>query len=76
MVVVCLGAIAWHAALRQWSPDTRPRPPFTHLAEQGAGAVTLLASYHPSRQNTNTGRLTPEQFDAVFTRAREKLEYM
>lgn len=84
-VVVALGQIAWNATLqRARSVDPAsfpaPRPKFGHGVEtqvrvSAAGApVTLLASYHPSRQNTNTGRLTRAMLDAVLLRARELVE--
>ena len=68
-VVLCLGAFAWEAALRIVAPDRRPRPRFGHGAEL-AGAPALLGSYHPSQQNTFTGRLTEEMLDSVLVRAR------
>ncbi len=69
-VVVCLGGFAWAAAARLVA--LRPRPRFGHGAEARApGDRTLLGCYHPSQQNTFTGRLTPEMIDAVFERARE-----
>jgi len=72
--VLCLGAIAWRAALdaleRRGALLPRPRPAFAHGAElRLPGAPALLASYHVSRQNTQTGRLTPTMFDAVLARA-------
>jgi len=84
-VVVALGQIAWTTMLgraRSIDPGSvpSPRPAFAHGAETrvriraGAPAVTLLGSYHPSRQNTNTGRLTRPMLDAVLLRARELME--
>ncbi len=80
-VVVALGQIAWNAMLQRASrvdpaSVATPRPKFGHGAEarvriKGAKTITLLASYHPSRQNTNTGRLTRAMLDAVLLRARE-----
>lgn len=69
-VVVCLGAFAWDAALRLLGP-VRPRPRFGHLAEAEVGGLRLLGSFHPSQQNTFTGKLTEPMTDAVFVRARE-----
>ena len=69
-VVVCLGAFAWEAALRQLAPRLRPRP-LRARAEARPAAVTLLGCFHPSQQNTFTGRLTPAMIDAVLERARE-----
>jgi len=73
-VLVALGAIAWDAALahlvRRGLQLPRPRPRFGHGAElRLAGGPALLGSYHPSRQNTNTGRLTPAMLDGVLARA-------
>jgi uracil-DNA glycosylase family 4 len=68
-VVVCLGAFAWDAACRLYG--IRPRPKFGHLAEFEAEAITLVGCFHPSQQNTFTGKLTEPMLDAVFTRARE-----
>jgi uracil-DNA glycosylase family 4 len=68
-VIVCLGAFAWDAALRILG-GARPRPKFGHLAEARVGAYTLLGSFHPSQQNTFTGKLTVPMTDAVFHRAR------
>jgi uracil-DNA glycosylase len=78
--IVCLGGFAWQAI---WPAlDScgfvlpRPRPAFGHGAEvtlrsrQRPGGVLLIGCYHPSQQNTFTGRVTPAMLDAVFTRAR------
>jgi uracil-DNA glycosylase family 4 len=76
-VVLCLGAFAWDAALRltlavgtPGVPVPRPRPRFGHGAELAGERYTLLGCYHPSQQNTFTGRLTGEMIDAVLLRAR------
>lgn len=67
-VVVCLGGFGYDAACRHFG--VRPKPRFGHLVEVPvAGGPTLLCSYHPSQQNTFTGRLTTEMFNAVFERA-------
>ena len=69
-VVVCLGGFAYEAACGEFG--VRPRPRFGHAVEAEApNGLTLLCSYHPSQQNTFTGRLTEPMLDAVFTRARE-----
>jgi uracil-DNA glycosylase len=68
-VIVCLGAFAWDAACRLYG--IRPRPKFAHGAEfepPGRGPV-LLGCFHPSQQNTFTGKLTEPMMDAVFGRA-------
>jgi uracil-DNA glycosylase family 4 len=65
-VIVCLGAFAWDAALRLVGLP-RPWPRFAH----GGEAAPLLGCYHPSQQNTFTGRLTEEMMDQVFARAKE-----
>jgi uracil-DNA glycosylase family 4 len=66
-VVVCLGAFAYDVATSMFA--VRPKPKFGHLAEVEAGERTLLCSFHPSQQNTFTGRLTEPMLDAVFLRA-------
>ncbi len=73
-VIVALGGFAWAASLaaltRAGEQAPSPRPRFGHGAEIAVGAdLTLLGTYHPSQQNTFTGRLTKPMLDAVFTRA-------
>ena len=71
-VLVCLGAFAWDGALRalrQLGCSTIPRPRFGHAAEAAVGPYRLLGSYHPSQQNTFTGRLTAAMLDGVLQRA-------
>jgi uracil-DNA glycosylase family 4 len=82
-VVVALGSYAWDGALRAarelGAEVPRPKPRFGHGAEatlspgQGAGVreLRLLGCFHPSQQNTFTGKLTEPMIDAVFARARE-----
>jgi uracil-DNA glycosylase family 4 len=73
-VIVALGAYAWDGALLALETvgrEPKPRPRFGHLAEATVGRYVLLGSYHPSQQNTFTGRLTPEMLDAAMARARE-----
>ena len=70
-VVVCLGAFAWDAALRLRGEVPRPRPRFGHGAELAGPPWTMLGCFHPSQQNTFTGRLTPDMLDAILGRARE-----
>ena len=77
-VIVCLGALAWQAALRLLSTreqpapasGAQPRPRFTHGAELSGERYALLGCYHPSQQNTFTGVLTETMIDAVFARAK------
>jgi uracil-DNA glycosylase family 4 len=69
-VIVCLGGFAWDAALRTLDAP-RPRPRFGHGVCYDTGSLILLGCYHPSQQNTFTGRLTEPMIDAVFGRARE-----
>ena len=72
-VVVCLGSFAWDGALRALAARgliTKPRPRFAHGAEAVIGPYTLIGSYHPSQQNTFTGRLTTAMLDRIFRRAR------
>jgi uracil-DNA glycosylase family 4 len=72
-VIVCLGGFAWDGVLRALRdlghrPGRKPR--FGHGAEAGVGPFTLVGGYHPSQQNTFTGRLTEPMLDAVFAQAR------
>jgi uracil-DNA glycosylase len=69
-VIVCLGGFAWDAATRTLKVP-RPRPKFAHGAEHREGELTLLGCYHPSQQNTFTGKLTEAMMDQVLDRARE-----
>ena len=73
--IVALGGFAWDGVLRAvralGSDPPRPRPRFSHGAEIDLDRWTLLGSYHPSQQNTFTGRLTEPMLDQIFVRARE-----
>ncbi len=76
-VLVCLGAYAWDGALRALLAhgyEARPRPRFAHRAEVSVGPYTMLGTFHPSQQNTFTGRLTRDMFVEVFRRARALAE--
>jgi uracil-DNA glycosylase family 4 len=69
-VVLALGQIAWQSVLRCMGVTPLARHPFAHGAElEVTGWPKLLASYHPSRQNTNTGVLTRPMWRAIFSRA-------
>ena len=71
-VLVALGQFGWDAALRALAAlghTAVPKPRFGHGAEAVVGPYTLLGTYHPSQQNTFTGRLTPEMLQAVIGRA-------
>jgi uracil-DNA glycosylase family 4 len=78
-LVVCLGGFAWDAALRLRAAaglaNPRPRPRFGHdvLFDPG-DRLPLLGCFHPSQQNTFTGRLTEGMMEAVFARARALVE--
>ena len=82
-VVVALGKIgfdAWLQLLRRRGGVPSPRPQFGHGvvvqmdgAKMGEGLPTLIGCYHPSRQNTNTGRLTAPMMESVFKKARRLL---
>ena len=72
-VLVALGSFAWDGALRAaralGEPVPRPKPRFGHGSEAELGRWTLIGSFHPSQQNTFTGKLTAPMLDAVFARA-------
>jgi uracil-DNA glycosylase family 4 len=69
-VIVALGRIGFEAACRllgERGTVIRPKPPFGHgLTYEPPGGPIVIASYHPSRQNTNTRKLTPFMLDSVF----------
>ena len=74
-VIVALGAYAWESAFRAIATvageDRRPRPRFGHGSSANAGSYAVIGSYHPSQQNTFTGRLTQEMLRSVLQRAVE-----
>jgi len=74
-VVIALGHFGWDATLRAFAslghPAARPLPRFGHGAEANVGPWALIGSYHPSQQNTFTGRLTAPMLRAVLARAKE-----
>jgi uracil-DNA glycosylase family 4 len=76
-VILALGQIAFDGALAALAEAgvelPSPRPPFAHGAEYDLGKYALVATYHPSRQNTQTGRLTAAMFDVIFEKVRRKL---
>jgi uracil-DNA glycosylase family 4 len=74
--ILALGAFAWDGALRALrgigAELPRPRPRFGHEAEAQVGRWAMVGSYHPSQQNTFTGRLTESMLDAAIARALER----
>jgi uracil-DNA glycosylase family 4 len=72
--VVALGGFAWDGVLKALPAlgvlVPRPKPRFGHGAEVDLGRFTMIGTYHPSQQNTFTGKLTEPMMDAVFERAR------
>jgi len=70
-VVVCLGAFAWDAAFRLRGSTPRPRPRFGHGVLVEGEPWAVLGCFHPSQQNTFTGKLTPGMLDEVLALARE-----
>jgi uracil-DNA glycosylase family 4 len=81
-VIVALGKIAfdaWLQLLRRRGMTLRPRPQFAHdavvkMSDGPSGPHVLIGCYHPSRQNTNTGKLTPAMMAGVFKKARKLIE--
>ena len=77
-VVICLGGISFDRTLRVLRDRGRsvpsPKPKFAHAVEVTVDGWTVIGSYHPSQQNTFTGRLTEDMLDAVFARARELID--
>jgi uracil-DNA glycosylase family 4 len=74
--IVCLGRIGFDAAWRLLAARgtmVRPKPAFEHGGLYRTTGLTVIGSYHPSRQNTNTGRLTPPMLESVFRLARREL---
>jgi uracil-DNA glycosylase family 4 len=75
--VVALGKIAWDAWLKvcvtRGVAIPKPRPVFGHGETVAIGGLKLFGVYHPSRQNTNTGLLTPTMYDEVFRSVRKSL---
>jgi uracil-DNA glycosylase len=72
-VILALGAFAWDGVLRALASlglGMRPKPRFEHAAEAPVGPFTLLGCFHPSQQNTFTGKLTAAMLDEVLVRAR------
>ena len=73
-VVIALGGFAWRAALQMLRtggvPVPTPAPQFGHNATAELDGVALIGCFHPSQQNTFTGKLTPQMLDAVFARAK------
>jgi len=76
-VIVALGRFAFDAAIASigLTEESKGRPKFKHAAEAKlASGVTLIASFHPSQQNTFTGKLTEPMFDRIFERARNVIK--
>jgi len=76
-VIVALGLFGWEAAFRSLEAlgyPVRPRPRFGHGAEARVGPYHVISSFHPSQQNTFTGRLTAPMLEAVLRRAKDLAE--
>ncbi|MEO0451532.1 MAG: uracil-DNA glycosylase [Pseudomonadota bacterium] len=72
-VLLCLGKISHDSTVRALGLRLKDHA-FGHASEYKIGDLTLLSSYHCSRYNTNTGRLTTEMFESVFNRAKSLIE--
>jgi uracil-DNA glycosylase family 4 len=76
--IVCLGAVAYQEVLRLLAARQvgvpRPRKRFAHGLMVETGGPTVICSYHPSQQNTFTGRLTEQMLDRIFAGARDRLQ--
>lgn len=77
-VVLGLGKIGYTAAINAFEKtkqfDHKTKKPFSHNTEFTAGGLTFIGSYHPSQQNTFTGKLTEKMFDGIFKRCRDVLD--
>ena len=75
--ILCLGSFSWQGVLSILASRgqvTKPKLKFGHAATAQVGPYTLIGSYHPSQQNTFTGKLTQPMFDDVFKKAREVIQ--
>jgi uracil-DNA glycosylase len=76
-IVLALGKIAWDAWFQHLARSglrLRPRPTFAHGAIiEPAGSLTIIGAYHPSRQNTNTGKLTAGMYDELLRMVKDRL---
>ncbi len=79
-ILLALGGIAWETSLALLRsigvPIPRPKPKFQHGARVQLGQYYLLGSYHPSQQNTLTGRLTEPMWHSIFAQIRSLVEYL
>jgi uracil-DNA glycosylase family 4 len=76
-VILALGQFGWDAGIRSLARlghRTSPKPRFGHGAECRIGPYRLVGSFHPSQQNTFTGRLTPAMFDSAIAQASEPVQ--
>jgi uracil-DNA glycosylase family 4 len=73
-VIIAFGSYAWDGTLRALATNgysVKPAPKFGHAAETKIGPYKMIGCYHPSQQNTFTGRLTPAMLDAIFASAQQ-----